>query len=220
MKLPKMASVCALALTTVIATDSIASAQTTPNLAVNVVNNTVSLQWTPLPLAQGYYLVVGSSPGASDIIAQPVPATITGGTLPFHVPDGQYWVRVLGFAGDLVGDFSNEVHVVVPNLAPCVPPSAPTVAPVVEGGNVTLHWAPIPGALGYQVEWSRFSGGTELVEQTAAASMSKYVGIPRDLLRARGRGHTLWKRDVGGSAVHHRGNPAAPPEPGERSSPF
>jgi hypothetical protein len=176
MKLPKTASVCALALTTILATDRIASAQTTPNLAVNVVNNTVSLQWTPLPLAQGYQIVVGSGPGGSDIGALPVDASITGGTLPFHVPDGQYWVRVRGTAGSLVGEFSNEVHVVVPNVAPCVPPSAPTVVPVVEGGNVILHWAPIPGA-GYQVQWSRFSGGTELVEQTTAASMSKYVGV-------------------------------------------
>ena len=176
MKLPKTASVCALALTTILATGSIASAQTTPTLAVNVVNNTVSMQWTGLPLAQGYQIVVGSAPGAADVGMLPVPAEITGGTLPFHVPDGQYWVRVRGVAGSLVGEFSNEVHVVVPNLAACVPPSAPTAGPVVEGGNVTLHWTPILGALGYQVQWSRFSGGTELVEATTAASMSKYVG--------------------------------------------
>jgi hypothetical protein len=178
MKLPKTASVCALALTTILATESIASAQTTPTLAVNVVNNTVSMQWTPLPLAQGYEIVVGSGPGGSDVGALPVLAPTTGGTLPFHVPDGQYWVRVRGFAdnGNLRGEFSNEVHVVVPNLAACVQPSAPTVAPVVEGGFVTLHWAPIPGA-GYEVQWSRFPGLTELTDQTAAASMRKYVGI-------------------------------------------
>ena len=177
MKLLKTAKVCALALATVVATEGVASAQTTPNLAVNVVNNTVSLQWTPLPLAQGYQVVVGSGPGGSDIGMLPVPATITGGTLPFHVPDGQYWVRVRGVAGNQVGEFSNEVLVVVPNLAPCVSPSAPTVVPVVEGGNVTLHWAPVPGALGYQVQWSRFSGGTELTENTNAASHAKYVGM-------------------------------------------
>jgi len=174
MKLLKTASVCTLALITVVATEGIASAQITPQLAVDVVNNTVTLQWTGLPLAEGYTLVVGAAPGGSDLVMN-VPATITGGSL--QAPNGQYWVRVRGYLGNLAGPFSNEVHVVVPNLGPCVAPAAPVVTPVVEGGNVTLHWAPIPGALGYQVQWSRFSGGTELVENTNAASHAKYVGM-------------------------------------------
>ena len=174
MKLLKTAGVCALALATVVATEGVASAQFTPQLEVNVVGNVVNLQWSGIAQAEGYQLVVGAGPGREDLVLNV--GAITGGSLP--VPNGQYWVRVRGYAGALVGPLSNEVHVVVPNVAPCVvPPSPPTVTPVVEGGNVTLHWNPVPGAVGYQVQWSRFSGATELTEDTASTSQAKYVGM-------------------------------------------
>lgn len=174
MKLLKTASVCALALMAVVATEGVASAQDTPQLSVTVAGNSVTLQWSGLPLAQGYQVVVGGAPGRSDL-TMTVPASITGGTL--TAPNGQYWVRVRGVASNLTGPFSNEAHVIVPTLACDAPPAPPTVTPVVNGGLVTLQWAPVPGAVGYQIQWSRFSGGTELVENTASPSASKFVGM-------------------------------------------
>jgi hypothetical protein len=47
----------------------------------------------------------------------------------------------------------------------------------VNGGVVTVSWGAVPGAAGYQVQFSRFSGGTELVQSTTQTSYVQFVGM-------------------------------------------
>jgi hypothetical protein len=155
-----------------------ASAQA-PTLTVTVNAPSVAINWTPVPGALGYTLQAGTAAGLSNIASVNLPASIT--RIAVVAPPGVYYLRVRAFSGTVAGPFSNEAVANMFGPAPppsCQPPAAPSVTANVQGGNVTLNWPSVAGAIGYQVQWSRFSGGTELVENSSTNSHSKYVGVP------------------------------------------
>ena len=52
-------------------------------------------------------------------------------------------------------------------MKPCVPGSTTTLTATPEENYVNVSWTAVPGTLRYDIQWSRFAGGTELVEQVA-----------------------------------------------------
>jgi hypothetical protein len=180
MKRLKTMSMTALAV--VILFSGPAAAQTVPTLAATVGAPTgfgalVTLQWSALPLAQGYTLEAGVQPGVP-ILSYSVPASITQVVL--FAPNGTYYVRIRGFAGAIVGEFSAEQTVVVGGPVTCAPLVAPTIAAAgAPNLSVNVNWSPVAGATGYMVEYSRFDGITELAEAAGAATsaVTKYAGI-------------------------------------------
>lgn len=177
MNLAKMSGQIVLAFAFVALAATRAAAQA-PTLTVTVSGSSVTIDWTAVPGALGYTLQAGTGSGLANIASVNLPASIT------HVavvaPPGVYYLRVRAFAGTVAGPFSNEAVANVgsaPPPPPCQPPAAPAITANVQGGTVTLNWPAAAGATGYQVQWSRFSGGTELVENVASNSHSKYVGI-------------------------------------------
>lgn len=160
-----------------------AAAQTVPALAVSAgaptgVGATVTIQWSALPLAQGYTLEAGTSPGVANIATVNLPASIT--QVVVFAPNGTYYVRVRGFAGAIAGEFSPVQAVTVGGPVTCGPLAAPTVA-ATNGSylSVKVDWTPVPGAIGYMVEYTRINGITELAEPAAPTvnSVSKYAGF-------------------------------------------
>jgi hypothetical protein len=159
------------------------AAQTVPTLSVsagppNGVGATVTIEWSGLPLAQGYTLEAGTTPGVANIATVNLPASVT--RVVVFAPNGTYYVRVRGFAGALTGDFSPVQAVTVGGPVTCGTLVAPTVAAANSSYlSVKVDWTPVAGAVGYMVEYSRINGTTELAEPAGPTvnSVTKYAGF-------------------------------------------
>jgi hypothetical protein len=183
MKLSPMSRIvaAAFALVALSSADAFAQPEFTPILNVTATGNSVDITWTPIitPLgpAPAYEVEVRTTSGQSGAIA--IPAAFLGS--PPHiglnsVPTGGYFLRVRAAAGAIKGPWSNEAFVAV-GLEPCVPGIAPALAVTVDNNTGTAHasWTPVPGAVGYVVQWSRFPGVTELAENVAGTSVSRQI---------------------------------------------
>jgi hypothetical protein len=177
MNLRKMARWCAATIALVALFSGEASAQYTPTLTATAAGNSVTIAWTPIVGAQGYELHAGSGPGMSDIavVRSALPAGFPT-RLVVSAPQGRYYLRARAFLGPINGPWSNEAFVSV-GFESCVPGVAPVVTATPEGRYVNLHWTAVPGVTGYAIQWSRFSGGTELVEATTTTSHRKLIGM-------------------------------------------
>jgi hypothetical protein len=151
-----------------------ASAQT-PTLTASVNGPNLTVQWTGIPGAAGYEVEVGGAFTGNVV----VPASVTF----FQVtpPAGTYTIRVRGVAPGIAGPFSATQTITIgsaPAPGPgCQPPAQPGVNVTVTGGTVTISWTPVPGAVGYRLDFSRTPGGTELVQNIPAnqTSFSQFV---------------------------------------------
>ena len=181
MKRLKITAAAALALAIMLSGQ--AAAQTVPTLAVsagagNGVGATVTIEWSALPLAQGYTLEAGTAPNVANIATVNLPASIT--RIIVFAPNGTYYLRVRGFAGAIAGDFTPVQTVTVGGPPVCPPMAAPTVT--AENSSylsVKTTWTPANGAVGYMVEYSRFDGVTELAEPSGPTvnSVTKFAGF-------------------------------------------
>ncbi len=173
MKSIKTIGLVGVALAFVVLCTGEAAAQA-PALTATANGAVVTIQWTGVPGATGYNLVVTGSVTADVNL----PASIT--FIVVNAPAGSYTLRVRGTAGAVVGQFSNDASVTVggaPPPGPCVQPLAPVATAAVSGGSVTISWGAEAGATGYSVQYSRFSGATELVQNTSSTSHVQYVGM-------------------------------------------
>ena len=148
----------------------------TPTLSVTVTGNSATIQWTPVNEAQGYTIEAWSGPNAL-VGSLNVPASTTGGVLN-GVPNGVYYLRVRAFAGPTPGPWSNVVQAVVPGTVDCTSGAALTAGAQVNGPVVNIGWSAVPGALGYQVEYSRYPGITELPQIVGAGTLEHQQYIP------------------------------------------
>lgn len=113
-----------------------ASAQvpTAPTLTASASGQTVTASWTAVPGATAYRVEAGISPAL--MLAGYEVGPLTSFTLP-NVPQGTYYLRVLGRNASGLGTPSNVVGVTVTTSQ--APPGAPTnLVATVSGNNVTL----------------------------------------------------------------------------------
>lgn len=178
MNVTRTMSLVAAAFAVVALTASNAAAQA-PTLSVSANGATVTIEWNGVAGALGYNLRVGSSSGSSNIADVTLPASIT--RIVVAAPAGSYFLRVRAVGAGVFGPFSNEASVTVgsapPPGAPCADISAPNVKAEAKGGSVTVSWDGVSGAVGYKVEYSRYSGATELTQTTSGTSHTQYVGM-------------------------------------------
>jgi len=169
---PKVLAPLALALMVLSAGKTFA--QSAPTVTASVNGAIVTAQWSTVPGATGYDIIVTGS--LSGTVA--VPASVTFFTV--TAPPGTYSIQIRGTAGTVQGPLSNLVTVAVGGTvaAGCPTPTAPTVTTSVIGNLVTVSWGAVPGAIGYRAEFSRAPGGTELVQTLGAAQTSVQGAIP------------------------------------------
>ncbi len=153
-----------------------AEAQYTPVLTVTASGPNVTIEWTPITGALGYTLQAGTAPGSANIASINLPPSIT--RVEVGAPDGVYYLRVRAFAGALVGPFSNEAVVTVGGTACTTPPGAPSATFTVSGPSVTVNWGGVANVLGYQVQFSRGPGTTELAHVVGAGTTAFTQYIP------------------------------------------
>jgi hypothetical protein len=154
-----------------------AQAEYTPALSATANGNVVTISWSAIAGAEGYELVAGYGPGGSDLSIG-IPAA-AGTHHVISAPTGTYFLRVRAGAGALRGPFSNEARLDV-NTGPPVPcgtPAVPEVATSVAGPTVTVSWPLVPGATVYQVQFSRFPGGTELALNSTTNVLNQYIPL-------------------------------------------
>jgi hypothetical protein len=141
------------------------------SLAVSATGNMVTFSWTPPEgpvAAERYVIEAGTSSGAADIAAVPLPAAppafqATG------VPDGTYFVRVRAANSAGTSGPSNEVGFTLGALAP-----PQDLAFQLSGSALTLTWTPpttgVPAG-GYRIEAGATSGAADIgIVQTSAMS--------------------------------------------------
>jgi hypothetical protein len=152
-----------------------AHAQTiTTTVTASAVGNRVTVAWTAIPFVQGYDILVSGTVNA--VVRLPAAA---GTGFVVDAPTGTYNIRVRGFLGALEGPLSDEVSV-SPGLQPCVPGTTTTVTATPVQNILNATWTPVPGATAYIVQWSRFSGTTELAETVATNSVSRAIPLNGD----------------------------------------
>jgi hypothetical protein len=86
---------------------------------------------------------------------------------------------VRGFLGAIDGPFSNEAEV-SPGLQPCVQGTAAVVTAAADNSNAVVNWTAVPGVSGYIVQWSRFTGATELEETVTTNSVTRAMPFNGD----------------------------------------
>lgn len=158
---------------------SVEAAAQVPGLTASANGRRVTIDIAPVPGSTGHRLSVGTAPGAGNIATVNLPLTVTH--IVVDAPAAAYFMRVAAMLGAAAGPYGPDVRVDVfdtPPPPPCAPPAAATVTATGSGLSVNVNWTPVAGATGYQLQWSRTAGGTDLVEVTTATAASKYVGMP------------------------------------------
>jgi len=123
-------------------------------LQASVVNDVLTLDWigpfTNNPPLTGFVLYVGTSPGAADVLRQPLGITQTFSAPVAGATPGIYYFRVTAVNAFGEGPPSAEASVVIGNF--CAVPSAPVLTGATAGNVVSLSWTtpaggPITGYL-------------------------------------------------------------------------
>lgn len=160
--------VAAIALLTMSASDAVAQ-----TLSGGANGAAISVQWTPVPGATSYNIVVtGSASIDASVPASPTAAAAS------PVPPGTYNIRVRALVGGVPGPFSNEVSVSVGGTAPppggCAPVAAPTLTITTNGTSVTASWTGVAGASGFRLQIGTSPGGT-IAQVDFQASQTSYT---------------------------------------------
>ncbi len=163
----------AFALLTMSATGAAAQ----PTLAGGANGSTISIQWTPVPGATSYNVVVT---GAASIDAS-VPASPTA-AVATSVPPGIYNIRVRALGGGLASPFSNDLSITVGGSAPppggCAPVAAPTVNVTTSGMTAALTWGGVAGAIGFRLQVGTGPGQTQFQVDLPAGQTSYSAPLP------------------------------------------
>jgi hypothetical protein len=147
-----------------------------PAVSVHVNGTVVTIDWSSVPGAAGYDVQVGTRSDVADVGVFRLPANQR--PLQVNVPPGTYYLRIRGFAGAVVGPYS-EIAVVNVGGGSCQGPGAPRLSADTNGGSVTFSWENVPAASAYRLEVSRFPGRTEYSEilPGSATNYSRFVGL-------------------------------------------
>jgi len=138
-----------------------------------VSGSTVTVTWPDAVGAHGTYtLVAGTGPGLSNI------ATLgTGATrqLVTNAPAGVYYARVMADSACGQGAPGPDTVVAVGGALPL---PSPSIGAQLTGSTVTVTWAPVPGAAGYQLEAGTGPLLANIVTTTTAATSLVANGVP------------------------------------------
>ena len=165
-------------------TVSALSALTYPASGQQNVPASATFQWTASPAAQAYYLYVGTSQGANDIVST---AAIQGTSYAVTTPlptGATLWARiwtklngVASYQGDISFTVSALSHLTAPaNSQQNVP------------ANATFQWTASPAAQAYYLYVGRTQGANDIVSTAAIQGTSYTVTTPLPT------GATLWAR--------------------------
>jgi hypothetical protein len=139
----------------------------------------VTLNWAPPASGahvQGYRLEVGSAPGLSNFLAQPLPPAPT--TVAGVVPYGNYFARLFAQNSCAVSAPTPDIFV---SVQPCTaPPNAPSGLVATRSGNqVTFNWVPPTGAAPtrYILVVGSFPGGTDLLVQPTPSAAPAFAAV-------------------------------------------
>jgi hypothetical protein len=102
-------------------------------------------------------LQAGFTPGGSELGTHPV-GVAAQAAVP-NVPPGTYYIRVLASNAAGTSAPSNEVQLLMPAGGACTAPPARALNALVFSTFVRFSWAAVPGASGYQLDFSQTPGG-------------------------------------------------------------
>jgi hypothetical protein len=119
-------------------------------------NGSITLTWTAVSGASGYYVYQKNISGGETRYTQlPYPVSGTNWTATGLVPGGQYAYRLQSLNGSLRGGTSNAVTLTTGGTTP----GTPTLSGSPGNGSVTLSWGALANASGYYVYRRDISGG-------------------------------------------------------------
>jgi len=140
---------------------------------------TSGISWLPIDNADGYYISIGTSPGATDILNN----ADVGSTIPY-VPidpweqDTEYFVTVipynsLGLAFDCAEtSFSTETIIIVPECANLL---SPFDGEIDVSLSAEIMWEEVNDAEGYLISIGTSSGGMDIEANTDLGNQTSYL---------------------------------------------
>ena len=153
------------------------SGATTPapvaDAGVHVQGDLLTVRWTPSPsgaLPTAYRVVVGSRPGASDLVSLPFPRAATGFTT--AAPSGAYFLRVVAQVNGVDGPASPDLAFVVGVAGCATPPLNAPALRLTAGAAPTLEWSAPEGVnvTGYELRVGWTPGDDSLLRLAVPAS--------------------------------------------------
>ena len=146
---------------------------TSPAGGATGVVSACTFQWTGVAAAQGYYLYVGTSLGAKDVVnTGALPARNTSYTAT-NLPCGQTLYATIWT--ELAGDWlpgSSSTFTTAPQVAVLTSPaSGATKVPV----NGTIQWSGVPNAQAYRLTLGTRSGASDVLDTGVSQGVSQVV---------------------------------------------
>ena len=152
------------------------------NNAVNVPVNT-SISWTAVTNATGYNLSIGTSAGASNLLASTNVGNLTNYNLPTAFPEStSIFVRVvpLNATGTAVG-CAEQSFTTQALLPVCTTITAPLDNAINVPVNSSISWTAVTNATGYNLSIGTSAGASNLLASTNVGNLTTYsllAGFP------------------------------------------
>ena len=129
----------------------------------------VILQWMYAPRATGYILDIGTTPGATDVIANEDVGNTLSFNIPFDLdPNTTYFVTVTPYNENGQNDSCLETSFTTENINTEAPPCTTIITPADGVTNVALTplvtWNPVPEATGYRLTVGTSPGGSDVLD--------------------------------------------------------
>lgn len=146
----------------------------TPSDGASAQSSPVTFTWTPVSGATTYYLWISKNGGDYDVWADPDSPTATvllePGTYDWYVE------AVLDACGSVDSD---SRRFSIPRAANCSTTGPTLLTPAddaTSGGNVHFSWAPVPGAINYQLWAALDDGDFNFIDETRGTSLDADLG--------------------------------------------
>ncbi len=152
------------------------------------VSVTTDISWNAVPDADGYYLTVGTSSGANDILNDFQVVAATTYNLTNDLPEAsEIFVTVVPYnsigraTGCAEESFSTEVLATVPT---CTNLTSPTNGETQVATDILLAWEEVPNAEGYLLSVGTSENTSDVLAVTDVGMLTEYV-LPENLPEGR-----------------------------------
>jgi hypothetical protein len=152
---------------------------TAPDPAPYLTSTTVPFSWTSIAGATRYWLDLGTTPGATDILSQNMgtstSATVTGVPIASQPLFARLWTRVGSSEPFLDFRFERTDPALLATL------TAPHPNASIVAASTTFSWNAVPNAASYWLDVSTAQGGADIFTQQTSSTSLTVAGI--DLTR-------------------------------------